>query len=315
MSIKWHTVSHPDLEFDTYIPAGFPGIRVPGSTILSSSGNFGQLCLQAYKHRDYSIQYSVLNLAEPFIFQGKGSEKGVYARIVLENHIDHKIKGAGDLYIREGQFSMISALAPEAKIIFREPQQYSSFDAFFSIRFLKRVLQNLPEIQRFFGKLLFRHTQILVEPPRPANKETHQLIDTLLHVPDDETRMTKLLTQLLEQLEDRRKVKRIPTRDELEKIYEAERIVAEDIRKHYLIPELARKVETNDFTIKNGFHYAFGLGPYGFLTRKRMRLARRLLQQKVSIKTVALETGYRTTAEFSFAFKQYYKVKPSDYYL
>jgi len=309
--ITWQTLSHPPLEFENYIPSSFSGLRLPGFKILSSEGDFGKLCFQTYTDQRYCMQYSVVDNLQAFQLKAKIKLEGLFARIMLENHVQHSIKGAGEVTIREGQFAMMTGIEPETRLHFVQPNQYSSFDAFFSMEMLQQVLGQYPRVQSFFSHELSRLPQILVDP-KPAEQHTQALLDQVLQNPGSENYVQQLLENLMGQLEEKRKLKKPPSAEQLEKIYDAERIVSDDIRKHYLIPDLAKRAQTNQCTLKTFFPFVFGIGPYKYHKRKKMRLAKKLILQKMPIKNVARETGYKTTAEFSKAFKAYFKVSPSE---
>lgn len=309
--ITWQTLSHPPLEFENYIPATFACLRLPEFKVQSSEGVFGKLCFQTYTGPNYCLQYSVIDNLQAFQLKVKTKLEGLFARIMLENHVEHSIKGAGELIIREGQFSMMTGIAPEAKLQYLEHNQYSSFDAFFTMEMLQRALGQYPELQHFFSHDLSRLPHILVDP-KPAQQYTQALLDQVLQDPGSESNAQQLLENLLAQLEEKRKFKKPPSVEQLEKIYAAERIVSDDIRNHYLIPDLAKRAQTNQCTLKTFFPYVFGIGPYKYHKQKKMRLAKKLILQKIPIKNVARETGYKTNAEFSKAFKAYYNISPSD---
>lgn len=311
MDVTWQTLSHAPLEFESYIPAGFPGLRLPGFRVMSSEGAFGKLCFQTFTSNSFCFQYSVLQISQAFLLQARTKLEGLFVRIMLENHVEHQIRGAEELIIREGQFSIMTGIAPEAKLHYQKPDQYSSFDAFYSTTMLQKVLRKMPAAKLWFSGELSRQPHILT-PPKPSEPVTQALLDDLLKDPQDNRKAHDLLINLLEQVEERRKLKVPPPAEQLEKIYEAERIVSDDIRKHYLIPDLAQRAKTNQCTLKTIFPYVFGIGPYKYLLRKRMRLARQLLLQKMPIKNVAKATGFKSTADFTKAFKSYYNERPSD---
>ncbi len=295
--ITWQTLSHPPLQFEKYIPTKFTGLRLPGFMAISSEGEFGRICIQSFTGPGYCLQYSVVENVELLQLKARTKLEGLFARMMLENHVPHFIRGAGELTIREGQFSMMTGIAPEAKLQYGSRKTYSSFDAFFSMHMVSKVLEGFPGLRDVFNHDLSRLPQILVEP-KPAESGTRDHIHQVLENPGDGGYAGSLLQSFISQLEEKRKLKK-PSPEVLEKIYDAERTIAEDIRQHYLIPILAKKVQTNQCTLKSYFPFEFGIGPYKYHLRKKMRLARKLILEKMPIKNVAWETGYKTTSEFS----------------
>src|SRR5260221_11797422 len=95
----------------------------------------------------------------------------------------------------------------------------------------------------------------------------------------------------------------------MDAVYLAENIINSDITKHNHIPELSKKVLLNEFRFKSVFKKIFGMGPYEYLIRQRMKKAKELLQAGYSVKKIAAKTGYRLRNLIT-AFRQYYNYTP-----
>jgi AraC-like DNA-binding protein len=99
------------------------------------------------------------------------------------------------------------------------------------------------------------------------------------------------------------------TEMETQAAYAAEKIISSDLRKHFRIPELSRKVHLNEFRFKIVFKKIFCKGAYEYLQEKRMHKAKELLESGESVKVVASETGYRIT-HFITAFREHFGFTP-----
>lgn len=97
-------------------------------------------------------------------------------------------------------------------------------------------------------------------------------------------------------------------------IHAADAIIARDIGKHYTIPELAKLVNTNAFTLKAGFSQVFGMGVFERLLQRKMDKAKFLLETTdMLILDIAEESGYETVTGFINAFRKHFKMSPREY--
>lgn len=104
----------------------------------------------------------------------------------------------------------------------------------------------------------------------------------------------------------------LATPSEYEAIRQAAELITADLTKHWPIPALAKKVGINEYRLKTLFKERYGMGPFEFLTNKRMEQAKEWLQQDLSIKEVAALLGYRST-NFTAAFINYFGIPPSKF--
>ncbi len=150
-----------------------------------------------------------------------------------------------------------------------------------------------------------------------ADAETLEHVQSILHCryEDDlrrhfyNSRVRDLLFSYLVQFGEPAFISGKPSAKEMDAVYLAENIINSDITKHNHIPELSKKVLLNEFRFKSVFKKIFGMGPYEYLIRQRMKKAKELLQAGYSVKEVAAKTGYRLT-NFITAFRQYYNYTP-----
>lgn len=103
------------------------------------------------------------------------------------------------------------------------------------------------------------------------------------------------------------------TRQEVQTLRQARRILRERLDAPPSLTELARMVGTNQPRLSKGFRLLFGTTVYGFLREERLRRAREmLLHTRLAVKAVALEVGYRNTSDLSRAFKERFGISPSE---
>lgn len=100
-------------------------------------------------------------------------------------------------------------------------------------------------------------------------------------------------------------VGRASTNLEREMAMKARTIMEEDITKHFLNEDLAKKVNWSEASLKRAFRQEFGMGMYEYLRVIRMQKARELLLQGEQVKTVAPAVGMRPS-NFTTEFKKHF---------
>lgn len=88
-------------------------------------------------------------------------------------------------------------------------------------------------------------------------------------------------------------------------------IILNEFKNPPSVAELAKRVGTNQFKLKQLFHYYFNNTPYGLLLEIRMAIAYRLLESShCQIDIAADHVGYQHASNFSAAFSKYFGVSP-----
>lgn len=77
------------------------------------------------------------------------------------------------------------------------------------------------------------------------------------------------------------------------------------------IPQLARIVGTNEFTLKRAFKSVVGTTLFAYVSRRRMERAELLLRQGMTVSMAAQEVGYECVRSFSAAFRRQVGQPPS----
>lgn len=77
------------------------------------------------------------------------------------------------------------------------------------------------------------------------------------------------------------------------------------------IPQLAKQLGTNTFTLKDGFKRYYNMGIYQFYTQERLAKAKvMLLETDLALPNIAEECGFSSASTLSKAFKRKYGVAP-----
>src|SRR5687767_8778043 len=85
-----------------------------------------------------------------------------------------------------------------------------------------------------------------------------------------------------------------------------------DYKRHYTYSQLALKINTNEFKLKNGFLQLYKISLYAYLTNVRIEKAKVLLSQtEDAIKLIAGKVGFKDTSNFNKNFKKLTGISPS----
>lgn len=104
----------------------------------------------------------------------------------------------------------------------------------------------------------------------------------------------------------------IINRQIVEKMYDAKNFMIENLEGYYSLKDLAKKVGTNEYTLKKEFKELFGDTVFGFWNKLKMDKAKELLmQQEKTIAEISEIVGYKNPQHFSTAFKRKFKIPPS----
>lgn len=102
---------------------------------------------------------------------------------------------------------------------------------------------------------------------------------------------------------------------QVEKVKAAQKLITEDLTKHYTIEELAARFEISQTALKNCFKGVFGSPINSYMQNYRMNIAAtQLLQEKKkSVADIAFDVGYESPSKFTATFKKIMGATPLDY--
>jgi len=100
--------------------------------------------------------------------------------------------------------------------------------------------------------------------------------------------------------------------DELERMQKVRDLLHDQPAQSYSLVGLAHAVGTNEATLKKQFKAVYGTTVFGYLTARRMELAKSLLLAKeLKVAAVAQEVGYKYASHFTAAFRKHFGILPN----
>jgi len=97
-------------------------------------------------------------------------------------------------------------------------------------------------------------------------------------------------------------------------IREIKDFLDERLYEGHTIPRICRQFSINKEKLQNGFRQMLNTTVHAYIVRQRMqRAAQRLRDSTDSIKSIALDCGYKKQRSFNKTFKSMYKTTPAAY--
>lgn len=128
-----------------------------------------------------------------------------------------------------------------------------------------------------------------------------------------ENKIEELLLLQLEAISKQQNLEQQITQEDFVKIKLAQKIILENLHSKITIPQLAKRVGTNECKLKKQFKLIFENTILGYSTEYKMQKAKCKMQNEgVTIKELADELGFKTQNHFSTVFKRFYGFAPSE---
>jgi len=316
MNEPLHALTHAPLEWTNQLPENFPGVRLPGGKVFTSSSDIATICIQEYLTDEYRIRYNFIDAKKHFQFQSNGVANGLDSLMILKGSLLHDFNSDQKTKLYENQWWLLNAPFYHVRFTPGMEEFVQKFTIWFSDQFVAKLLSMFPVIASHISNkennLLFPNT------PGWNDLETSHFIQSILRCPYDgewrrdyfDSRVKDLLFKFFVKISSQEEDFKDYNEEDILNVNSAAEIILKDIRKHFLIPDLARKAAMNEYKFKRLFKKIYGLGPYDFLRQERLRKAIELLQEGKSVKYAAIETGWRP-ADLVFAYREKFGTTPS----
>lgn len=315
MTQPLHVITPNALTWKNTLPENFPGVRLPGGTVYSCIADFGAMCIQEFVTADYKIRYSFIQTNEQVRYTTKGFDEGVHSFVLLSGNLKQEINEDKQLSVLESQWWLLKA--PLASISSETTAQKTiqKFAIWFSREFVEGLIPIFPFVQEYIQ--LNGNESQLPNTPGWVDEETLAYIQHIMKCSYPEqwrldyfnSKVRDLLFKFFVRISTENPMKTVLSNDDVEKVQLAALIIKENLSKHLVIPELAKKVLMNEYQFKKVFKAVYGKGPYEYLRNERLQKATLLLEQGMFVKQVAIETGWRP-ADLIFAYKEKYGITP-----
>jgi AraC-like DNA-binding protein len=305
------------IEFQNGLPQNYHGPLLRGSKTFHSVNNSFQLVMQEIVTELYLLRLNVFRFFETLSLDSMSDKTGIHSRMLLKGNLQHKIKGTGKIYLREGEFTMLWAESAECYCRFENNTEYSAFDIFYSPKLLEQLTFFFPELKDLMKE---KKPKLIVKNPCFVTPSMKDIIRQILECPYDETtrqfyfdlKVREYLYVMLQHAYKRPPSRYRFTPYETACIIKAHKLILEDLSKKPLsLQMLSRAVAINEFKLKAGFKQIFGLSIFDCIHESRMEKARGLLlSTDMPIKQICVLTGYARMTNFITAFRKKFGYTP-----
>ncbi|MEM6846118.1 MAG: AraC family transcriptional regulator [Bacteroidota bacterium] len=200
-------------------------------------------------------------------------------------------------------------------------QEISSFEVNLLPTFLQKYLPEGSKVFRSFANNIdHKRSGALMKHHCRITTQMHWIINEILRCQRTgrfkrmfvESKVIELLMLQLEQMgADEGKALYSLKKPDIEKMYAARELVLDNFAHPLSLRELAKRVGTNECTLRKGFKEIFGTTVFGLLSEAKMEQAKvMLLDQGLTVNEVSELVGYKHPQHFSTAFKRHYGFSP-----
>lgn len=192
-----------------------------------------------------------------------------------------------------------------------------SLKTFFS--FFPKGRQVFHNFKQKMGK---RELSLLREEPGIINHQIYKIIQDICRCEKElevkkifiKAKIIELLSLQLEQLCEICPPGPTLNKEDAEKMYAVRDFMLKHLGEYHSLKSLAKRVGTNEYTLKTEFKELFGTTVFGYWHNLKMEKAQNLLRDhQKPIKQISEIVGYKNPQHFSTAFKKKYGMAPSIY--
>lgn len=296
----------------------YAGPLLAGGNFFSAINDYGVAMVQEIRSDHFTLRYNIFRFLTKISLQSNSEKKGLYSRFMLKNNIHHQVKGSGRIHLREGQYSMIWSSLGECISRFEKNTEYKTLDIFYAPSMLRQLAGYFPELESIL--LIEPDHPLLLANTRRTAPAMKDIIREMIECSFDpatspfyfDCKVREFLYLMMNDVYDGGSPSIRLNSFEKSCIREARNILLKDITQRPMtIPELAKKINLNEFKLKKGFREIFGTSIFECLLEARMDKARELLlHTELPIKAICGKAGYPRITNFITAFRRRYGYTP-----
>ncbi|MBO9728225.1 MAG: helix-turn-helix transcriptional regulator [Chitinophaga sp.] len=288
--------------------------------------DFGAATLQEYCFDGISMAYCEADVFENIHIHAEFKEPRVVMMFMEQGEVSTSLEGRKDFRFSSLEHNlMFSPSSSESADVKKQRDIQFMGLSFMPHRFLELAEDNGRVLESLANGVAGNRTTTLAEKFNPRITPRMQMVIEEARQCQFQGGLKKLFLQsktieLLalqcEQVEttffsSKPVVTKISASD-VEKLYYARDLLLQHMQQPLSLEQLSRKAGLNEFKLKSGFKAVFDNTVFGYLSERRLELARELiLSSNQPLADIADETGYSSPQHFSNAFRKKFGVSPS----
>jgi AraC-like DNA-binding protein len=318
MFIDFHSIPKSYFHFVDGLPVDYRGPVLPGSRIISGTGEPGTLILQEVRDESFNVQLSIFYFFRKFSLTFGSSNAMLQILFALKNKFMFKARPIRNIQLKQDQHTTLHIPVLQVEALFEKEKEYHLLDIQYTAEPVQELAKFYPKLQSFFSKIAKGKPFIFSKPSRTTDK-AKDIVQEILHSPYDQDLQKyffdKVIKQfLIENLFQDLSIQPVTivlTEDEKKKIADLENLLTSNLDVYYPIPDLARTTQMNKTKLQAGFKQIFGRTVFDYQLNARLVEGRRLIiEEKMRIKEVCALVGYKRISSFIAEFKDKFGYSP-----
>lgn len=264
-----------------------------------------------------------------------GGEKGIYLENELgipsmelqlnigKNDIPFFINPNNQLLSKNGGYNLLFMNGDKTGITLNKSSYYKTFDIHLPISKICKYFGNNRIIDKFINNINSEVPATLFDEYRPIPHKIYQLINDIRECNISEFTKSDYIEIKIQEIfliliSDSHFAEQIGNKKikissvDKEMLFNARKIIEDNIENPLTIIELSKIVGMNDYKLKILFKHFFGCTVFEYLQSYRMNKAKEYLKRnQLSITEIAYKLGYSNSGNFSNAYKHYWGITPS----
>jgi len=268
------------------LPQTFNGHKLLNASAITGVAKFGEITFQNYIGDGFNIWYSNYNIAEPTTLIGRADTPVLEFHIQFLNQFSTEWDGIGEAIMKQYRYNISFVPFVNNKASFQAGRSCHTFDIHFTIPYLQRLAKEFPTLDKFLQKVIKEQACSISDVDRYLTPEMVTIVNQILkcHFRNCvaayyiECKVLELLLLALEEVSGKHPLAPIRlSAYDIERLNEAKQLIVQDFEKPLTLMQLSRKVAINDYKLKKGFKYLFGITIFKYMHTIRMEKAKAMI--------------------------------------
>jgi AraC-like DNA-binding protein len=311
-----HTLTTGEmLSFAPGLPRGFTGPVLKGVESYFTNLSFGQLVLQEYRSDFISFRNVHIIFNKPGrIICYYDYPPSLFSRVMIDNSLKECIKGAGQLYLNNEEFVLLTGSKWTGLLSADKPGEHHYID----IAWPAETFENIHAEYSGIHDMLLHITDGLPDrlkgPVHQVDTYMQRLLTDMFqldfneHVAAEifEEWLQRYLNMILREAKECKSIIKKIGEDNWQKITRAQLLIDQHSGKHYTIPQISSMVGMNDYNLKKLFPIATGFTVNDYRKYWLCIKAAKMIVQRpdLPLKNFYTDAGYTSEKTFVRGFKR-----------
>jgi AraC-like DNA-binding protein len=302
----------------------FKGVILPGSSVHSIHGGFGNMVFQMINRPNFDIWFSNYQIIRRLQSHSRADVRMIELSFLLLNNIAYELRH-GKVRQKQWQFNLMNSQSMDSKVHFEKDSYYTTLDFHVREPLLEALVLSYPETLTPFLESVYQNVDAnFFDKPLFATFQMIQIIEIITHLisqPVVNGMMLDLSVSLLFgfaiscKMEMASSKFRYDRKQEIE--YQLNSVLAmmlSDLSSFRGVPFYAREAGMSETRFKEHFNREFGSSPKARWQKERLlHCYSEVVSTNKTFESIAEDHGFADHASFTKAFKNEFHFPPIFY--